>query len=49
VQRSREGKTHVGLEFLSTEINFWNMTFPLPGAKPLRRMLTKVAENKVTA
>lgn len=49
VQRTRDGKTHVGLEFLSTEINFWNMTFPLPGAKPLRRVFTKVAESKVTA
>jgi len=49
IQRRRDGKTHVGLEFLSTEINFWNMTFPQPGAKPLRRVLPKVAENKVTA
>ena len=36
IQRKRDGKTDVGVEFLSTEINFWNMTFPLPGAKPLR-------------
>jgi len=49
IQRRRDGKTHVGLELLSTEINFWNMTFPQPGAKPLRRVLPKVAESKVTA
>jgi len=49
IQRRRDGKTYVGLEFLSAEINFWNMTFPLPGAKPLRRAVPKVAENKVTA
>jgi len=49
IQRRRDGKTYVGLEFLSAEINFWNMTFPLPGAKPLRRALPKVSESKVTA
>ena len=49
VQRKRDGKTYVGLEFLSSEINFWNMTFPLPGAKPLRRVYPKVSEGKVTA
>lgn len=43
IQRKRDGKTYIGVEFLSTEINFWNMTFPLPGAKPLRRALPKVA------
>lgn len=49
IQRKRDGKTYIGLEFLSGEINFWNMTFPLPGAKPLRRVFPKVSENKVTA
>jgi PilZ domain len=49
IQRKRDGKTHIGVEFLSTDINFWNMTFPLPGAKPLRRALPKASENKVTA
>lgn len=49
IQRKRDGKTHVGVEFLSTEINFWNMTFPLPGAKPLRRPVRKVTPDKVTA
>jgi len=49
IQRKRDGKTYVGLEFLSTDINFWNMTFPLPGAKPLRRVVSKATQNKVTA
>lgn len=49
VQRKRDGKTYVGMEFLSAEINFWNMTFPLPGAKPLRRAIPKVTPKKVTA
>ena len=48
VRRKRDGKTHVGFEFLSTEINFWAMTFPLPGAKPLRRSIHKVTQSKVT-
>ena len=49
IQRKRDGKTYVGVEFLSGEINFWNMTFQLPGAKPLRRALPKVSNTKVTA
>ena len=49
IQRRRDGKTHIGMEFLSGEINFWNMTFPLPGAKPMRRVFSKVSGNKVTA
>src|SRR6201998_4931441 len=42
IQRKRAGTTYVGVEFLSTEINFWSMTFPISGAKPLRRSLSKV-------
>ncbi len=49
IQRKRDGKTYVGVEFLSGEINFWNMTFPIPGAKPLRRAIPNVTRNKVTA
>jgi hypothetical protein len=49
IQRRRDGKTYIGIEFLSTEVNFWSMTFPLPGAKPLRRVIPKVTANKVTA
>lgn len=49
IQRRRDSKTYVGVEFLSTDINFWNMTFPLPGAKPLRRAVPRVTTSKVTA
>jgi hypothetical protein len=36
--RSRDNKTYVGVEFAASELNFWNMQFPIPGARPLRRM-----------
>jgi hypothetical protein len=41
IRRSRDGKTYVGLEFVNQEINFWHMSFPLPGAKPLRHMVAE--------
>jgi hypothetical protein len=41
VHRARDGKKYVGVEFTSAEMNFWHMQFPIPGAKPLRRMLPK--------
>ncbi|HTZ34342.1 MAG TPA: PilZ domain-containing protein [Methylomirabilota bacterium] len=37
VRRDREGKRMVGLEFVNPDTNFWKMTFPVPGARPLRR------------
>ena len=37
VRRERDGKLFVGLEFVNPEVNFWMMTFPLPGARQLRR------------
>jgi len=37
VRRDRDGKRLVGLEFVNPETNFWKMTFPVPGARPLRR------------
>jgi PilZ domain-containing protein len=37
VKRERDGKLHVGLEFVNQDFNFWMMTFPVPGARPLRR------------
>jgi len=37
VKRERDGKLSVGLEFVNSETNFWKMTFPVPGARPLRR------------
>jgi hypothetical protein len=45
IRRSRDGKTYVGIEFTNREINFWHMSFPVPGAKPLRRY----AQEKVSA
>ena len=37
VRREREGKLFVGLEFVNPDTNFWKMTFPAPGARPMRR------------
>jgi hypothetical protein len=37
VKRERDGKLFVGLEFVNPDTNFWKMTFPVPGARPLRR------------
>jgi hypothetical protein len=37
VKRERDGKYLVGLEFANPDTNFWKMTFPVPGARPLRR------------
>jgi len=31
------GKRNVAFEFMSTEINFWKMHFPVAGTKPIRR------------
>jgi PilZ domain-containing protein len=36
--RSTDGKHVVAFEFIAPNANFWNMTFPVKGAKPLRRM-----------
>lgn len=41
IRRSRDGKTYVGLEFTNKDVNFWHMSFPVPGAKPLRRMVAE--------
>ena len=43
IHRARDGKQYVGVEFLSPETNFWHMQFPMPGAKPLRRVLPSKA------
>ncbi len=37
VKKERDGKHLVGLEFANPDTNFWQMTFPAPGARPLRR------------
>ena len=36
-----EGQTLI--EFLSPETNFWHMEFPIPGTKPLRRIVPSKA------
>jgi PilZ domain len=44
IRHSRDGKTYVGVEFTTPEVNFWHIAFPASGAKPLRRPLgSKVA------
>ncbi len=45
IHRARDGKQYIGVEFISPETNFWRMQFPIPGAKPLRR----VVPSKVSA
>ena len=45
IHRARDGKQYIGVEFISPEANFWHMQFPIPGARPLRR----VAPSKVSA
>jgi c-di-GMP-binding flagellar brake protein YcgR len=37
IRRDREGKRFVGVEFVNPDSNFWKMTFPTPGARPMRR------------
>jgi c-di-GMP-binding flagellar brake protein YcgR len=39
IHRARDGKQYVGVEFVSPETNFWHMQFPIPGARPLRRVI----------
>ena len=39
VRSDREGKQHVSFAFCGCERNFWRMTFPPAGARPLRRHL----------
>lgn len=41
IRRSRDGKTYVGVEFTDQDVNFWHMSFPVPGARPLRRMIAE--------
>jgi hypothetical protein len=37
VRRARDGKNYVGVEFTGEDTNFWHMSFPIPGSRPLRR------------
>ena len=37
IHRARDSKQYIGVEFISPEVNFWHMQFPIPGVKPMRR------------
>lgn len=43
IRKARDGKTYVGVEFVSHNANFWQMCFPVPGARPLRRTVSSKA------
>ncbi len=43
IHRARDGKQYVGVAFTSPDTNFWHMQFPIPGAKPLRRIFPNKA------
>jgi len=36
-RRHRDGKTYVGIEFMSAHSNFWRIAFSKPGARSLKR------------
>jgi hypothetical protein len=39
IHRARDGKQYIGVEFINPETNFWHMQFPIPGSKPMRRIV----------
>jgi hypothetical protein len=43
IRKGRDGKTCVGVEFGSPNANFWQMCFPVPGTRPLRRTVSSKA------
>jgi len=43
IHRARDSKQYIGVEFISPETNFWRMQFPIPGARPLRRIVPNKA------
>jgi hypothetical protein len=43
IRKARDGKTYVGVEFVSSNANFWQMCFPVPGTRPLRRTVSSKA------
>jgi PilZ domain-containing protein len=47
VKRSRDGQVHATFEFVEGEENFWSMTFPAAGARPLRKWTAR--ENVATS
>jgi hypothetical protein len=43
VRDLRENQAHAAFEFMENGENFWSMVFPASGAKPLRRLMPRVA------
>ncbi len=43
VRSTREGQVHASFEFVAGGEKFWSMTFPAAGARPLRKLVPKVA------
>jgi len=41
VRTSRDGSILGAFEFVEQGENFWSMTFPAPGAKPMRKFVSK--------
>jgi hypothetical protein len=44
VKRNRDGQVHAAFEFVEGGDNFWGMTFPAAGAKPLRKWTPRPAD-----
>ena len=43
IRKARDGMTYVGVEFVAQNANFWQMCFPVPGTRPLRRTASSKA------
>jgi c-di-GMP-binding flagellar brake protein YcgR len=43
VRTGRDGRISVAFEFVSAPANFWKMSFPHAGAKPLRKIMPTTA------
>jgi hypothetical protein len=41
VRQGREGRVSGAFEFVKQGENFWSMVFPAPGAKPIRKFVSK--------
>ena len=44
VRSGKEGDVHASFEFVEGGDRFWSMAFPAAGAKPLRKLVPRVAE-----
>jgi len=43
VRNTRDGLVHGAFEFVEGGENFWSMAFPAAGAKPMRKLVPRVA------